>query len=691
MICSAYGQHHDLAALRRRFPISLKGVTLAQLISCSADLGFSSRPLRLDLNELDKLRLPCILHWDLDHFIVLKKVLNRKRGIVIVDPAVGQRRLSMMEISRHFTGVALELTPNSDFKPERRAPRVRLSELTGRVGGLKRSLVQIFLVALTLQLFAIAAPLLTQIVIDDVLASADRDLLNLLILGFGLLLAVQTALGLARSWMVTVLSQNLALQWTGNVFAHLVRLPVSYFERRHLGDITSRFGAVGAIQRTLTTAVIEAVLDGLMGVSALLMMLLYAPKLAGVVVASVMTYGLLRWAAYAPLRNASAERIMIAAKENTHFIETLRGILPLKLFGREEERRIRWQNLVVEVQNRDVRTAKMTIAFSTAKELLFGFENLLVLWLGAQAIMDSQMGLAGTGTMTVGMLMAFLSYKGQFSKRVSALIDYAVELRMLSLQSERLADIALEPPERDEQPHNELLHLAPTLELRNVSYRYAAGEPWVLRNASLKVGAGECVALVGQSGAGKTTLLKILLGILRPIEGDVLYGGIPLRQLGLANVRRQIGTVMQEDVLMSGSLADNICFFDVRPDHARIEACARLSKLHHEIGRMPMGYQTLVGDLGSGLSGGQKQRLLLARALYKQPKVLALDEATSHLDLGNEQAVTAELECMQLTRLIVAHRPEAIAGVRRVVQLSNGQVVDISRSAESAEAAHSLL
>jgi ATP-binding cassette subfamily B protein RaxB len=687
MVCSAHGQHHELADLRRRFPVSLKGANLQQLISHAGSLGFSSRPLRLELEELAELQTPCILHWDLNHFVVLKKVLRGGKGAVILDPAVGERRLSLAEISRHFTGVALELMPNADFQPEKPAPRVRLSALTGKVRGLKRSLLQIFAVALVLQAFAIVAPLLNQLVIDDVLASGDRDLLSLLVLGFGLLLIVQTAIGLARSWMVMVLGQTLALQWTGNVFAHLVRLPVGFYERRHLGDITSRFGAVGAIQRTLTTAVIEALLDGLMGVAALVMMLLYAPKLAGVVVAAVLAYGLLRWAAYRPFRDAAAERLVIAAKENTHFLETLRGILPLKLFGREEERRARWQNLVVEVQNRDVRTAKMGIAFSTANTFIFGVENLLVLWLGAQAIMDAQLGVPGASMMTVGMLMAFLSYKGQFTGRVSALIDYAVELKMLSLHSERLADIALEPPERDEQPQHELAHLAPSLELRNVSYRYAEGEAWVLRHASFKIEAGESVAVTGPSGAGKTTLLKILLGILKPSEGEVLYGGVPIRQLGLANVRRQIGTVMQEDALLTGSLADNICFFDVQPDQARIEACARLAQLSDEIARMPMGYQTLVGDLGSGLSGGQKQRLLLARALYKQPKVLALDEATSHLDLGNERAVTGALARMRLTRLIIAHRPETIAGAQRVVQIKDGQVLDVARAVTAMPAA----
>lgn len=678
MVSSAHGQHHDMAEMRRRFSLSLKGSNLQQLISHAARLGFSSRPVRLEIDELGDLELPCILHWDLNHFVVLRKVLGRGRGAVILDPAVGERRLRLEEFGHHFTGVALELTPNAEFKPQKEAPRVSLRALTGKIFGLRKALLNIFLLAVVLELFVIVAPLLNQMVVDDVLASGDRDLLAVLILGFGLLLAVQTAIGLARSWMVMILGQTLGLQWTGNVFAHLIRLPVAYFEKRHLGDITSRFGAVGAIQSTLTTAAIEAVLDGLMAIAALVMMLIYAPTLSGVTIGAVAVYGLLRWASYRPFRDAAAERLVVSAKESTHFLETLRAITPLKLFGREEERRARWQNLVVDVQNRDIRTSRMGIAFSTANTFVFGLENLVVLWLGAGHIMSAQTG--GGAAMTVGMLFAYLAYKGQFTGRVSALIGYAVDLKMLSLHAERLADIALEAPERDDVPASDLLHLPASIELRNVSFRYGESEPWILRNASLRIEAGESVAVTGPSGAGKTTMLKLALGLLEPVEGEVRYGDMPVRQLGLQNFRRQIGTVMQEDALLTGSLADNISFFDVGTDQERIDACARAAQLHEDVSRMPMGYQTLVGDLGSGLSGGQKQRVLLARALYKQPRVLALDEATSHLDLHNERAVAAELSKLSLTRLIIAHRPETIAGAQRVVQVRNGSISDVARA-----------
>ncbi len=677
MVATQHGLHVDLPDLRRRFPVSLKGATLQQLITHAGSLNFSSRALRLDLHELAQLQLPCILHWDLNHFVVLKKVGNNT--ITVLDPAVGERKLPLAEVSRHFTGVALELTPNADFKPVDQRQRVALSALTGKVLGLKRSLLQIFAVAVVLELFAIASPLLNQLVVDDAIATHDMDLLSVLIIGFALLLVVQTAVGLARSWMVMVLGQSLSLQWAGNVFAHLVKLPVEYFEKRHLGDVVSRFGAVGAIQRTLTTSVIEAVLDGIMGLAALGMMLLYSPKLTAVVAASVLVYGLLRWVVYQPFREAAAERLVVAARENTHFLETLRAITPLKLFGREQERRARWQNLLVEVQNRDVRTAKMNIWFSTANTFVFGIENLLVFWWGAGLVMQSgsPSSAALVSPFTIGMLFAFISYKGQFTGRVSALINYAVEIKMLSLHAERLGDIVLTPAEKDDVPFNDLAHLMPSIELKNVSFRYGDGEPWVLKDVDLTLAAGQSVAIVGPSGCGKTTLLKVLLGLQNPQEGEVLYGGIPVKHLGLQNYRRRIGTVMQEDTLMAGSIADNICFFDVSPNQQGIQTCASMAAVHDDIAKMPMGYQTLVGDMGSSLSGGQKQRVLLARALYKQPQVLALDEATSHLDIGNEQRVTQSLAALPITRIIVAHRPETIAGAQRVVAMQQGGVVEV--------------
>ena len=665
MVCSYWGHRIDVATMRRRFSVSLKGVTLKAMVAMAQALGLQARPLKLDVPHLARLRLPCILHWDMDHFVVLKKV--GRSSVVIHDPAVGERRVTMTALSSHFTGIALELTPGSTFQSRNEEQRFTLASLMGRVVGLRRGLAQIILLAVSLQICGLIAPFYLQWIVDEALIAADRDLITVLGAGFLILVLMQTAIGAVRSWVTTVLSTSLNFQWLGNAFAHLMKLPLPYFEKRHLGDIVSRFGSIQTIQRSLTTQFVEGIVDGLLVVGTLVIMLLYSVQLTVVALGAVTMYAVLRWTVFHALREATAEQIVHAARQQTHFLESARGVQSVRLFGRAEERRIGWMNALAEQFNADLRIAKLSISYQTAHTLLFNAERIIVIWLAALAVLDTRF--------SVGMLLAFISYKDQFSQRMASLIDKLFELRMLRLHGERVADIVLTDPEessRDVEVDPE--RIVPTLEVRNVSFRYADGEPHVLKDCNLIIPAGQCLAITGSSGCGKTTLVKILLGLLKPTEGEILVGGVKLENLGLQNFRQTIGTVMQEDQLFSGSIADNITFFDPRPDQERVQTCSRLAAVHDEIASMPMGYNTLVGDIGTGLSGGQKQRILLARALYKDPKLLVLDEATSHLDVCNEQIVNAAIKRISLTRILVAHRPETIAMAQRVVVLEHGRI-----------------
>jgi ATP-binding cassette subfamily B protein RaxB len=671
MVACFHGHRVDLAALRRRFTVSLKGATLAYLIQAAGKLHLAPRPLRLELGELQQLRAPCILHWDMNHFVVLKSA--DARGAVVHDPAFGVRRLSFPEVSKHFTGIALELTPTSDFRPADERRHVRLRNLLGPVAGLKRSLAQVFLLALALQAIAVVSPFYMQWAVDGAVVTSDRDLLTVLGLGFLLLAVIQVAIAALRSWVVLYLGTTLNLQWLANVFTHLLRLPVSYFERRHLGDVVSRFGAVGSIQRTLTSSFVEALIDGVMAVATLVMMVVYSPWLTGVAVAAVAVYGLLRWSFYDPLRRATEEHIVHSAKQQSHFLETVRGVQSIKLFGRQEERRSRWLNLVVDAVNQDLVSQKLTLGFRSANGLVFGVERVAIVWLGALLVLDS--------AFSVGMLFAFVAYKEQFSARVAGLIDKLIDLRMLNLQAERLADIVLAPPE-PESPATPVDAIDASLEVRAAAFRYSDPEPFVLVNCSFSVAPGESVAIVGPSGGGKTTLVKLMLGLLQPTDGKILAGGVDIQKLGIDRYRKLVGTVMQDDQLFAGSIADNISFFDPAPDHAAIEQCAQLAAVHDDIAAMPMAYNTLIGDMGAALSGGQRQRILLARALYKRPRILFLDEATSALDVQKERAVNEAIRSLNLTRIIIAHRPETIASADRVIVLQGGKVAqDLRRVA----------
>jgi ATP-binding cassette, subfamily B, bacterial CvaB/MchF/RaxB len=351
-------------------------------------------------------------------------------------------------------------------------------------------------------------------------------------------------------------------------------------------------------------------------------------------------------------------------------MESVRGVSSIKLFSGEEDRRNRWMHATVDATNRGLLTEKMTLSYRLAQSLLFGTENVLVVYLGAIAVIEN--------ALSIGMLFAFVSYKTTFSSRVAALIDKWVQLGMIRLQAERLSDIVLAEPEQAPVLDSAAVPRDTTLEACGISFRYGDSEPWVLRQVNITVRPGECVALAGRSGCGKTTLLKILLGLMPPTEGEVRFGGVPLARLGVREYRRMVAAVLQDDQLLSGSIAENIAFFDPLADVGAIDACARMAAVHDEVTAMPMGHATLIGDMGSSLSGGQKQRILLARAFYKQPRALFLDEATSHLDVPREREINAAVRAIGCSCVMVAHRPETIASADRVIVLDGGMVVQDS-------------
>jgi len=664
MIARYHGHDVDLPSLRRRHSTSLKGANLARVMEMAGQLGFEARPLRLELHELPELKAPCILHWDLNHFVVLKQATSR--GAIIHDPARGLLKLSNAEVSKHFTGVALECTPRADFQPIKARESISLRALTGKVEGLPGALVQIFVLALALEVFALVGPFYLQWVLDQVLVSADKSLLMLLGIGFGAAVVFQTLISALRSWTVTWFGTSLHLQWVNNLYAHMLHLPLDWYEKRHAGDIVSRFGSIGVIQSTLTTQFIGTLLDGLMSIITLVVLCLYSVKLTALVMVLFVAYLLLRLAFFRPFYRLSEEQIICSAKQQTEMLETIRGALPIKLGNKQLERGARYANAMIETSNRALAAQRLGIVFGGANKLLFGMGHVVLIWLASLLVLD--------GRFTAGMLIAYVAYANQFSSRAGSLVDYAMQLRMLKLHAERISDIALNEPEPAMEPVWMGDSIDATLEVQDVSFRYADGEPWVLRHCTFSVDSGHSVAISGPSGCGKTTLGKIILGLLEPQEGTVLYGGIDIHRLGLARYRRLVGAVMQDDQLFAGSIAENICFFDPHAAQPRIEATARVAGIHDEILAMPMGYESLVGDMGSALSGGQKQRVILARALYRKPALLLLDEATSHLDVEREQHVNTAVNRMQITRIVIAHRPETIASAHRALVLVNGAV-----------------
>lgn len=666
MIAAHYGNVNDMAGMRRQFPVSQRGVTVAELISHASALEMGARPLRLELADLPGLKLPCILHWNLNHFVVLTRVLRGTRGVIVLDPALGERRLSLSQVSASFTGIALELTPTPRFERHDHTAPLSLRDLIGPVRGLRRATLQLLSWSAALELFAVVLPIFNQVVIDEVILSGNRPFLATLFCAFLLLIAIYTAIDYARSRFLMRWSFEVNLQWVARVFSHLTRLPVAYFEKRHLGDITSRFESITIMQNTLTSLMLETALDLMLALLSVAILFAYSWQLALLTLGCVLLYGVLRERMQEPLRNATNDGLLMHAQERSYFIETLRSMTAIRLYGKESDRTARWLNLKQNAANCEARRQRIIALAKVLNTAIFSVQALGIFYLGAGLVMEQ--------ALSVGMLMACSVYAVIFSSRATRLVNLLVDLNMTRLHAERLSGIVHEPTEPAQPGYADLSQVKGAITLSQVRFRYSPAEPWILNGIDLHIGAGESVVLTGASGCGKTTLCKILMGLLAPTEGEMLVDGMPVSALGLSNYRKLVSAVMQEDSLQQGSVADNISFFARDAEPERIRECARQAAIDADIMATPMAYQTLVGETGNLFSGGQKQRILLARALYKRPRILALDEATSHLDNDNERRISHVIRQLQLTRIIVAHRSGAISDSDRIFEVHEGKL-----------------
>jgi ATP-binding cassette subfamily B protein RaxB len=672
MVANYHGFDVDLGTMRRRYSPSMRGAPLRALINLADQIGLTPRAVKLPLDELGNLHMPAVLHWDMNHYVVIEAVKGGKA--LIHNPDGRSTWMPLEEVSDHFTGVALELRPSSDFDRTTLREKLRLSQLWNAMTGLKRALAQILLLSVVLQAFVLASPYYMQVAIDSALPALDGDLLTVLALGFGLFTLINVIASLLRSFVLLNAGTSVGYALATNIARRLLRLPIDYFEKRHTGDILSRFQSIIPIQNLLTQGAVAALVDGTMALFTLAVMFYYSPLLAFIAIVAFALYGLARLVSFSFQREAQEATIITGGKEQTTLIETLRGMVTLRLFGRETLRHALWQTRLTDSVNSQVRLSRIGIWQGTANLLIFGLENILTIYLAVGFVID------GAG-FSVGMVFAYIAYKNQFIGKSAALIDQAIQFKMLGLHLERLSDIALSEEDRSFTVAPEATtELYGRVELRDVHYRYSPSDPMVLKGVNLTISQGEHVAITGPSGGGKSTLLKVLLGLVEPESGEVAVDGIPLHRFGYKSFHRQIAAVLQEDSLFAGSLADNIALFDEEVDLQRVVQAAAAASIHEDIMRMPMQYESLIGDMGSTLSGGQKQRVLLARALYRQPKILFMDEGTAHLDAQHEAAVNAAISAMGITRIIIAHRKETIEAADRILVMEGGTLTELQRA-----------
>jgi len=671
MLAAYHGHKVNLAGLRQRFPTSIKGATLAELMTIASDLQLSPRALRLELDEIGKVQVPAILHWDLNHFVVLEKA--GAKGATIVDPATGRRVVSLAELSRHFTGVALELTPSVDFVPLEARGRTRMRDLWSRLVNYRGAAAQVLALSVLLQLAALLMPFFLQLTVDEAIGQGDTSLLLLLLVGFALVYALSGIIKALRSWVVLTLGQSLSYQLGGNVVRHLLRLPLGFFERRHVGDLLSRVGSIQPIQSLLAQGLVNVMIDSALALTTLAVMALISPALMAIVLASTLVYIVYGLLLFPGLRRRSEEEIIARAGEETFLMETIRAMRAIKLHTHEALRENGWRNRYSDVISAGYRTRIYDIRLSLGESLLFSAQLLLTVYFGALAVIDQRL--------TVGLLIAFLSYRTSFVSSATSLVDQSQKWRLIGLHLERLSDIVGQPREEIRAMPRPRILAAPAIRIDGLSFAYGAAEAPIFDKISFDVPPGGYVAIVGPSGSGKTTLMRVLLGLLPPMTGQILIDGVPLGPATYGAWRSRLGAVLQDDILLTGTLADNIAFFDPKLDQERVELAATLARIHDDIMKMPMAYQSLVGDMGAALSGGQRQRILLARALYRDPDALFLDEGTANLDEDNEAAIAETVRRLPITRIIISHRPALIERADIVYRLEDKALVRVSQPA----------
>ncbi|EDZ9094664.1 ATP-binding cassette domain-containing protein [Salmonella enterica] len=661
MVFGHYGKSIDLFSLRQQFNISSRGATLYSIRTIAVQMGMTVRALSLDLNELNVLRRPCILHWNFNHFVVLVSV--KRNGFVLHDPARGRIIVSKAEASKCFTGIALELWPGSTFRRERVKKRLNLVTLINSIHGIKGALLKIFALSIVVEAIGLILPAGTQLVMDHALPAGDRGLLSMICISLMFFILLRATVSTSRAWISLIMGTLVNIQWQSGLFSHLLRLPLSYFERRKLGDIQSRFGSLNTLRTTFTTSMVGAIMDGIMVCGLLIMILLYGKSLTWVVLGFTLVYIAIRLFTYTYYRQLSEEQLIMEARVSSYFMETLYGIAAVKMQGMTDRRHTHWFNLQTDAINTGIRVTKMDLFFGGLNIFISACEQTIILWLGISLVMDNEM--------TIGMFVAFGAYRMQFSDRISTLVGFLLQLRMMSLHNERISDIALNEQEsvKPDIPVSEKITPV-SLEVKSLTFRYDQQSMPVFSELNLTVSPGESVAIIGPSGSGKTTLMKVLCGLFKADSGQVLIDGNDIQQMGVNNYRKITGCVMQDDRLFSGTIRENICGFSENIDDEWMAECAKASFIHDTIMSMPMGYDTLTGELGEGLSGGQKQRLFIARALYRKPRILFMDEATSALDSKSEHYVNSAIKSLNITRIIIAHRESTIKSVDRIFSLT---------------------
>jgi ATP-binding cassette subfamily B protein RaxB len=666
MILRHFGRDIRLKSLRKSFGVN-PGMSFEDLRGLAAGYGMSGEVLRLEVDQLKECTLPLILHWGMNHFVVLVGI--KSDSYVIHDPAIGRRILNQEDFSKNFTGWCLDLKPNGSFEKEKIKLNIELKDILNIAKGYWPSIKANLILAILSQLFILAFPFSYKIIVDSVVLDGNDDLLLIFASFFGALAIFHYIVSIHRSREEIYLGTNLILQTTSSINSHLLSLPITYFESRRPSTIVSRITSTRSLERVLSSRFISTVIDAALSLTILIFLYFYSTTLANVILLSIVTYSIMAFFHCRKISQLEREGVITASDEATNLTETVQAAQTIKLYGLEQQQMESWKERYTSSLNSNIEINNNKIMFRHAGDLITHANRLFLIYFAVSLMLQ--------GTLSMGQFFAIFMYGSLLTTRAKELVNTIVEYQMLFIRLERLNDILEEEPEYRNSDKPVKRELEGRIDISNVSFRHQTNKSDLINTLNVEIKSGEYVVIVGKSGCGKTTLLKLILGLYRPRSGKIYYDGLDINKFSLRDLRKQVGTVMQEDFIMSGSISKNICLDKRNVDHERMEWACRIAEIKDEIDSLPMKYETPVRPVGGVLSAGQRQRILLARAIYRKPKILIIDEGASALDIETEVKINKNLKSLKMTRISVAHRIESIRHADKVFHIEDGRFMSV--------------
>ncbi len=670
MIGLYWGKQFSLNRLRDLANTNRSGVDLRSLAAAAESIGFASRPVKATFAKLAEQSLPAIAHWEGKHYIVVNEITNKQ--VIVSDPAIGIRKLTKNEFIAGWSGYALLLQPTSELKETEEAA-TGFWQFFDIIKPHWKVLLEVFVASVLLQIFGLVTPLFTQLLFDRVIVQGSTATLNAIGLGLLVFGLFRLTMSGVRQYLLAHTANRVGIALLVGFMKHTFRLPLAFFETRYVGDIVSRIQENQKIQRFLTGETLGIVLDFMTVFIYLGLMFWYNWRLTLLVLVIVPPYFILAFTVTPLLRRISREIFNASAEENSYLIEALTGIRSIRSMAVEQTVRWHWEEQLYKLVKKGFSGQVINIRLSLISGTIDLFSNTALLWFGAWLVINQQL--------TIGQLVAFNMLIGNVLGPFQRLAGLWNQLQEIVISTERINDVIQAEPEEDLQnkPRQSLRKLQGRIRFENVTFRYhSQNDTNVLQNLSFEIQPEQTVAVVGRSGSGKTTLSKLILGLYLPTEGKVLIDGLDVTTISLRSLRSQFGVVSQDTFLFGGTVRENISIAYPQASIEEIIDAARLAGADEFIQKLPLGYETQIGEGGGMLSGGQRQRLAIARALLGNPRFILLDEATSHLDSESERIIQNNLKTILKgrTSLIIAHRLSTIRNADLILVLDRGVLVE---------------